>query len=125
MSAQSTAGSSVAVTTAGTNVPLAANQTLNNFTADGTNETFTVPEDGTYLLTYHVEPDTATQMTTQILQNGTPLAGSTITPTAPTTNYTMTTLANLSANDTLSLQLSGTTSTVNLTQADLTAVRLS
>lgn len=105
-------------------MPLGDYQSLNNFAADGTNENFTVPETGTYLLSYHVEPETATQLTTQILQNGTPLNGSAIAATTPTGNYNMMLLANLTENDTISLQLAGTDAAVTLTKADLTAVRL-
>ena len=36
----------------------------------------------------------------------------------------MTLLANLTANDTISLQLAGTTAAVNLNKADLTVIRL-
>jgi len=124
MNAQSATGATVNVTTAGANVPLTAYQSLNGFAADGTNEEFTVPESGTYLLTYHVEADAATQLTTQLLQNGAVLQGSTIAAVAPLTNYDMTLLANLTANDTISLQLAGTTAVVNLNKADLTVIRL-
>lgn len=128
MSAFSTAGQTIDVTPAGTVVPLPDEQTARGFTPNARNTGFVVPEDGTYLLTYHIAPSEATTVTASILRNNALLEGSEITPAAAADSYNLTMLARLAANDTISLQLSGQNTAVKLqggNGASLTAVRLS
>jgi len=126
MSASNTAGQTIAVILGGTNVPLPNAQNLDGFTANGTNTTFTVPETGTYLVTYRVNPTVSVAMSSQVLRNGTAIPGSVLSPVA-TTSYEATVITPLIAGDTLALQLSGIAAAVVLqggAGASLTVVRL-
>ena len=128
MSALNTAGSTVTVAVDGTAVPLPNDQVLDSFTADGANETFTVPETGNYLVAYTVRTTADLQMSSRILRNGTELAGSVVTPTAPADTFTNMQITPLTAGDTLTLQLFGLAGPAVLqagTGASLNVVRLS
>ena len=107
-------------------MPLPNAQSLDGFTANGANTVFTVPQTGTYLITYHVNPTVAVAMTSQVLRNGTAIPGSVRSPVA-TVSYEATVITPLTAGDTLTLQLSGVAAVVVLqggSGASLTAVRL-
>lgn len=126
MSAVNTTGQTLSVVQAGTAVALPDAQSLSGFTANGANTEFTVPETGTYLISYHVNPRTAVAITSQVLRNSTPIPGSVRSPAA-TASYEATVIAPLTAGDTLSLQLLGTAPDIALQNgsgASLTAVRL-
>ena len=107
MSAANTTSTVIAVVLGGTNIPLPDNQNLNTFTVDGTNTVFTVPATGEYLISYAVTTTTALLVSSQITQNGAPLAASVITPTVAASNLESTFIVPLTAGDTLSLQLFG------------------
>lgn len=127
MSALNTAGATIAVVTAGTPVPLPNNHVLDSFTVNTTNDTFTVPVTGTYLITYDVRTTTDLLLSSQVLQNGAPLAGTVVTPTAATNEFSAARIAPLTAGDTLQLQLFGLAGNAVLqpgTGASLNVVRL-
>lgn len=127
MSASNTTGGTVNVVLGGTDVPLPNAQSLDGFTANGTNTSFTVPETGTYLVSYRVNPTLAVAMTSQVLRNGAAIPGSVLSPVA-TTEYAATFITPLTAGDTLTLRLSGVIAAVVLqggSGASLTVVRLS
>lgn len=88
-------------------MPLPDNQILDSFTVNGANVTFTVPETGTYMISYQAATTAALLISTQILLNGSPLNGSTVTPSLPTTLFTASLFANLTAGDTLQLEMFG------------------
>lgn len=128
MSALNTTGATIAVVLGGTNVPLPSNQVLNGFTANGANDTFTATQAGTYMISYSIRTTAALMMSSQVLLNGAPLAGTTIAPAAATDTYSASVIASLAAGDTLTLQLFGLLGAAVLqsgTGAALTAVRLS
>lgn len=95
------------MTDTGVLVPLPNNQVLDGFTADGASTVFTVPSDGTYLISYRIDFGSAENLTSEILRNGATLSGSTFSPVNSSDTYSVTLLSNLTAGDTLSLQLSG------------------
>ena len=126
MSASNTTGQSLTVALGGISVPLPSAQNLDGFTANGTDTSFTVPQTGTYLVTYQVSPTVAVAMSSQVLRNGTAIPGSVRSPVA-TTEYSATVIAPLTAGDTLTLQLSGIAAVVVLqggSGASLNVVRL-
>ncbi len=127
MSALNTTGQTIAVTLDGTSVPLPSEQNLDGFTANATNTAFTVPESGTYLISYRADFTTDLLLTSSILRNGAALPGSTFSPTAADNSYAVTLIAPLTAGDTLELQLSGLAGTAALqggTGASLNVIRL-
>ena len=126
MSASNTTGQSLNVALGGISVPLPSAQNLDGFTANGANTSFTVPQTGTYLVTYQVSPTVAVAMSSQVLRNGTAIPGSVRSPVA-TTEYSATVITPLTAGDTLTLQLSGIAAVVVLqggSGASLNVVRL-
>ena len=128
MSALNTSNSSIDVVIGGTPVPLPDNQILTSFTADETNECFTVPQSGTYMISYQAATTTALLMSTQILLNGSPLTGSVVSPSLATTLFTASLFTNLTAGDTLQLELFGLQGTAVLRSGNgafLEVIRLS
>ena len=130
MFANNTSGGSVSVVLGGTNIPLANNQSLGNFTVNASNDVFTIPVTGRYHLTYQVNTTTALLAGTRLLLNAsTPIPGSIFSPTLSTSNYSNNLITNLNAGNTISLQLFGILSVVNLvgggsTGASLTIIRI-
>ena len=109
MSALNTTGGTTAgtipIVAAGTLIPLPDEQSLGGFTANPANDTFTVPETGNYMVSYHISLTTAVQFTSRVLEAGNPLAGSTFAPTTSVSTFSAMVIANLTAGDTLQLQL--------------------
>lgn len=127
LNAQNTGGTELAVTPAGTLVPLPDNQVLENFTANAANDTFTAEEAGVYLLTYTVNTDQQEDISARILLNGTELAGTAVVPTTTDNMYSVTTLVTLAEGDTISLQLYDATDTITLQDgvgASLTLIKI-
>jgi len=127
MSALNTTGQTLAVILGGTDVPLPSEQNLDGFTANGANTVFTVPDTGTYLVSYRVDLTADQLLTSRIRRNAATLPGSTFSPAAPVSSYTATLIAGLNAGDTLELQLAGSADAAVLqggTGASLTVVRL-
>lgn len=128
MSALNTSKSTINVVTGGTPVPLPDNQILSSFTVDEANETFTVPESGTYMISYQAATTTALLLSTRILLNREPLAGSMVSPSLSTTLFTASVFANLTAGDTLQLEMFGLLGTAVLQSGNgayLEVIRLS
>jgi hypothetical protein len=107
MNASNNTGSAIAVILGGTPVPLPNNQILNNFTVDGANESFTVLQTGTYLVSFRVSLTAALLLTAGITVNGTLVPVSQLSPVLSVSQYTNTFLLNLTAGDVVELQLSG------------------
>lgn len=126
MFANNTLGGPISVILGGINIPLSNNQSLGNFTGNASNDIFTIPVTGRYYLTYQVNTTTALLAGTRLLLNAsTPLPGSIFSPAISTSNYNN----NLIAGNTISLQLFGVLSIVNLvgggsTGASLTIIRI-
>jgi len=128
MSALNTTGATIAVVTAGTPVALPNNHNLGGFTVNAANEEFSAPETGIYLVSYNISLNTAALVSSQVLLNGAVMAGTTISPTDQVSTLSATVITNLTAGDTLTLQLFNTGGNVVLqvgNGASLTVVRLS
>lgn len=79
------------------------------------------------MVTYRVSTTAALLMSSRVLRNGAPLAGSTFAPLVSVTSFEATTFAALTAGDTLELQLFGLLGAAVLqggSGASLTVVRL-
>jgi len=127
MSALNTSGGTIAIAAAGTPIPLPNEQSLGGFTANPANEVFTVPETGNYMVSYHISLTTAVEFTSRVLDNGNPLPGSTFAPTTAATTFSAVVIANLTAGNTLQLQLLNQATNAILqggNGASLTVVRL-
>nr|WP_245644910.1 hypothetical protein [Peribacillus loiseleuriae] len=132
MYASNTVGSTIVVLLGGTSVPLPNNQSLDGFTVNGANTTFTVPVTGRYYLTYQINTTVALLAGSRLILNGTttPIPGSIVSPAVSTSNYNNDVIVSLTAGDTILLQLFGLVATVILvgggaTGAALTIIRLS
>ncbi|WP_368908274.1 BclA C-terminal domain-containing protein [Bacillus wiedmannii] len=129
MFANNTLGGPISVVLGGTNIPLSNNQSLGNFTVNATNDIYTIPVTGRYYLTYQINTTTSLLAGTRLLLNSsTPLPGSIFSPALSTSNYNNL-ITNLIAGNTISLQLFGVLSIVNLvgggsTGASLTIIRI-
>lgn len=127
MSALNTNGATIAVVLGGTPVPLPNSQVLDGFTVDAANQVFTVPETGTYLISYEIKTTAALLMSARVLRNGAVLPGSTVTPAVAVNGFSNMQIAVLAAGDTLELQLFGLLGAAVLqggTGAGLNVVRL-
>lgn len=128
--ATNTTGLSLTVPLLGTLVPLPSTQVLStDITVDGTNTIFTLNTTGRYRISYHVNTTLSLLMGTRILINGTAITESTITPVLSVSNYSNEIIIDISAGDTVSLQLYGLNGTAVLLSgsagASLMMVRLS
>ncbi|PEO61505.1 hypothetical protein COI41_24750 [Bacillus toyonensis] len=125
MFANNTLGGPISVILSGTNIPLSNNQSLSNFTVNASNDVFTIPVTGKYHLTYQVNTTTSLLAGTRLLLNtSTPLSGSVFSPAMSTSNYNNNLITNLIAGNTISLQLFGILSIVNLVGGDSTGASL-
>ena len=127
MSALNTSGATIAVVLGGTVVPLPNNQVLDGFAATGGSTVFTVPVTGTYLVNYSISTTAALLMSSRILLNGAPLSGSIVSPAVAINRFENTQIVNLTAGDTLQLQLFGLLGAAVLqggTGASLNVIRL-
>ena len=114
MSASNSTAAVIAVVLGGTDIPLPDNQNLNTFTVDGTNTVFTAPTTGEYLIDYGIATTAALLVSSRIVQNGTPVAASVITPTIAVSSLETAFIIPVSAGDTLTLQLFGLLGAVTL-----------
>ena len=127
MSALNTSVTTVAVVLGGTRVPLPNGQVLDGFTTNAADTIFTVPETGTYLIAYQIRITVALLLSSRVTVNGSPLAGSVVTPAAALSTRSNMQIAPLAAGDTLSLELFGLLGAAVLeggTGASLNVVRL-
>lgn len=106
-SAHNDTNSVIAVVLGGTSVPLPSSQTLFGVMADGSNTTFTVANAGVYKLSYCLRTTSELLVSTRLLINGVPLAGSMNTPATAQSRNCRSTLATLSAGSTIQLQFFG------------------
>ncbi|MFI8626259.1 collagen-like protein, partial [Bacillus altitudinis] len=129
MYASNTSGNTVLVVLGGTAVTLPNNQSLDGFTVSGGNTVFTVPVSGRYFITYQVNTSAALLAGTRVINNGTPIAGSILTPALSTSTYNVSLITTLAAGNQISLQIFGLVATVVLlgggsVGAALTIIRL-
>ncbi|WP_286068775.1 hypothetical protein, partial [Bacillus sp. (in: firmicutes)] len=129
MYASNTSGSTVLVVLGGTAVTLPNNQSLDGFTVSGGNTVFTVPVSGRYFITYQVNTNAALLAGTRVINNGTPIAGSILTPALSTSTYNVSLVTTLAAGNQISLQIFGLVAAVVLlgggsVGAALTIIRL-
>ncbi|MFE4124240.1 hypothetical protein, partial [Priestia sp. YIM B13486] len=130
MFASNTSGSTIAVVTAGTDVPLPDHTTLDSFSSVD-NITFTVPATGRYHITYQINTIAASFAKSRLLLNGTtPIPGSIVSPASATLIYNNDVIFSLVTGNTITLQLFDLTGNVTLvndggaTGAALTIIRL-
>jgi BclA C-terminal domain/Collagen triple helix repeat (20 copies) len=98
----------IAVVLGGTNVPLPNNQNLSSgVTINGSNDTLTLTNAGTYLFTYNVNLKASLLMTTQLAVNGAVLPASAIRSSIARSSFSASVVATVQAGSTVSLQLAG------------------
>ena len=109
MYASNTVGTVIAVALGGaTSIPLPNNQNLDSFIPNGANTIFTVPETGRYYITYQINTTAVVGIGagSRILRNGTtPIPGSILRPVISVATFNNDVIVNLTAGDTISLQL--------------------
>lgn len=119
-STTTTTGSAANINTLGTVLTVPLSGTLNlslpnaqvlsaDITVSGANSVFTVANAGTYRLSYSVNTTIALSLGTRLLVNGSPLAGSIITPIVSLSSYNNEVEVNLIAGSTITLQFVNTT----------------
>ncbi|MFX0109937.1 BclA C-terminal domain-containing protein, partial [Bacillus pumilus] len=129
--AGNTTGPTIITVLGGTNIALPSNQNINGFAPNGSNDTFTVQQTGKYYITYQINTTVALLVSARLLLNGaTVIPGSIQSPVVSTTFISNTLIVNLTAGNTISLQLFGAVVTAILigggaTGASLTIIRLS
>lgn len=130
MFATNTVGPTIASVTAGTNVPLPNNQSLSSFTVNGSNDTFTVPVSGRYLISYHINTTAAINVGTRLILNGSTTIAATILEASGNKNsFSNNSILSLTAGNTITLQLFDFNGNVTLlgggaTGASLAIVRI-
>ena len=113
----------------GTNIPLSNNQSLGNFTVNASNDIFTIPVTGRYHLTYQVIRQPLYLLEQDYIKRFYANSWLYFSPALSTSNYSNNLITNLNAGNTISLQLFGILSVVNLvgggsTGASLTIIRI-
>ncbi|GAK09755.1 collagen triple helix repeat domain protein [Geomicrobium sp. JCM 19038] len=101
---------------------------MSNVTVSGDNETFTVTETGSYLISYSLRYTVGLLLSSQITVNGTGVPQSAVEPTVALTEASADVIIPLAAGDTVTLQLFGLVGAAVLQGgqgAGLTIVRLS
>lgn len=127
MFAANTTGGTISVILGGTLVPLADSQVLDDFTVNANDTVFTVPETGTYYISYDINLTAGALLQSMILINGVANAASTRSPLLSLSNYSAEIIVNLTAGDTILLQLAGLLGLVVLENgagASLSIIRL-
>ena len=113
--AANTSGTTLAVIVGGTLIPLPDSQVLPpDITVNGANTVFTVTNAGRYQLSYNVNTSASLASGTRLLINGTPNTASTVAPVVSLSHFANEILLNLSAGDTISLQMFGIVSAATL-----------
>ncbi|MGG4226989.1 BclA C-terminal domain-containing protein, partial [Bacillus paramycoides] len=131
MFAANTEVSTIVVVIGGTNIPLPDDQSLDGFTANVANDTFTVPATGRYYITYQINTTAALLVSSRLLLNGTTtIPSSIVEPTISTASYNNDVIVSLTAGNTITLQLFGLVATAvflggGSTGAALTIIRVS
>ncbi|WP_366597502.1 hypothetical protein AB0R87_08685 [Bacillus pumilus] len=101
------------------------NQSLDGFTASGGNTIFTVPVSGRYFITYQVNTNAALLAGTRLVNSGSAIPGSILTPVLSASTYNVSLITTLAAGN----QIFGLVATVVLlgggsVGAALTIIRL-
>ncbi|PAD19891.1 collagen-like triple helix repeat-containing protein [Terribacillus saccharophilus] len=130
MYAANTIGSTILVLLGGTNIPLPSAQNLDGFTYNAGAATFTVPVTGRYYIAYQINTTAALLISSRVVVNGAQVAGTVIAPAVSISNYQGNVIVNLTAGNTVAVQLFGLVGTAILngggsTGASLTIIRLS
>ncbi|MCA1063767.1 collagen-like triple helix repeat-containing protein [Rossellomorea sp. AcN35-11] len=109
--AANASGTVIDVEVAGTNIPLPDYQSLpaSSITVDSTNTSFTIGETGRYRLAYKIKVDSPVSAGSRLTQNGSEIPPSVIAPAAPVESFQSECIYPISAGETISLQLFGTT----------------
>jgi hypothetical protein len=116
--ASNTTGSVIAVILGGTSVPLPSNQSLgSNVTINGANTEFTVLQTGRYRIAYGVNMTASLLVSSRLMLNGAPSAAGTVAPALAVSRLSAEVVLNLTAGDTIGLQLFGLLGAVILTPA--------
>ena len=130
--AANTAGSTISVIVAGTNIAFPSVQVLSpDITVNGANTVFTVVPFGRYRISYHINVQAALLLGARLRINGSTHPASVLLPLVELSNYTNEIEVDLAANSTISLQmysplLIGTAILLNnACGASLTIIRLS
>ena len=125
--AANTTGAAIAVVLGGTPVPLPSAQNLNGITPNGANTVFTVTETGRYFIEYNVNFTAGLLIGARLLINGAPLAVSQRNPLLTVSSLNAFVITNLTAGDTVTLELFGLLGLATLQDgqgAALTIIRL-
>ena len=120
----------LAVVVGGTLVPLPDSQLLSpDITVNAGNTVFTVSSAGRYQLSYNVNTTASLASGTRLLINGAPNLASTVAPVISLSHFSNEILLDLTAGNTVSLQMFGIASAATLLPgsagASLTLLRLS
>ncbi len=106
--AANTSGSILPVVLLGILVPLPDSQVLpSDITVNGANTVFTVNTPGRYRLAYNLNTSTALASGTRLLINGTANQASTVAPSLSLSHFSNEIIVDLSAGNTVSLQMYG------------------
>ena len=106
-SAFNTSGSIITVVLGGTNVPFPGSGASANVTSNGSNTVFTVASTGTYQISYSISTTVALVMSSRVMKNGTEIPSSVVSPVLSLSQYASQSIVQLTAGDTLSVQLFG------------------
>lgn len=128
--ATNTTGATISVILLGTLVPLPSNQNLSGgITVNGSNDTFTVPVDGNYYVSYNIYTTVSLLLGSRLIVNGSTNTQTTIAPVISLNHFSAQTILNLAANSTISLQMYGLLGAATLLSgsaaASLNIIRLS
>lgn len=127
MSAIHTSGIALDVSVAGVNIPLNGAKILNGFSANESNEEYTVGETGNYFLIYNIKTRDDTTVKTRVVRNGALLSGTVRSSSVPTSIFSVSLIVSLNQGDVISLQLYDLNSSVTLqggAGASLVLIRL-
>ncbi|PAD71030.1 collagen-like triple helix repeat-containing protein, partial [Bacillus sp. 7586-K] len=130
MFAANTEGSVISVVVGGTEIPLPNVKNLDDFTANATDTAFTVPATGRYYISYQINTTAGVLVSSRLVINGTtPIPGSIISPVVGISQYNNDVIVDLTAGDTISLELFGLLGVATLlgggaTGAALTIIRV-
>nr|WP_232697819.1 hypothetical protein [Brevibacillus daliensis] len=96
-------------------------------TPNGSSDTFTVTNAGTYYIAYDITLDAAVAVSSRLLVNRTPIAAATINSLLGLTNFQAQAIVNVGANQTVQIEFFGAVTIANLLASQpssLTIIRL-
>ncbi|QCT01697.1 triple helix repeat-containing collagen [Paenibacillus algicola] len=115
--AANTSGYVMAVVMNGTDIPLPDAQNMGSYISSSRTTTFIVNEAGRYKLSYSINLTEPLLVSTRINVSGVQVRASTIEPINPQSQFSASVIVNLSAGDTVSLQMYGINRAINLLPA--------